>query len=242
MASPVSVVVHGLSGSVGTVNATVEWSVEQVREAILQELKLGIANGRLVLVNGLAKLAPQVLLGSLLSDSKATVLELTLVIHQVPHGFVDFVGCCNGLEQVQPGHLIKRRGVSFAATASAVSSEGFEVKMSGGVRFRPARVDKLFMIGLGGEKEVPADPHEIDFAVYCGVDSCLNIIERGIWRHTTTRKCSPTSLIELRVTDKVDYYLENQLEFSSCLKGQETLYAMASFAHLGGEAMEIQWL
>lgn len=235
----VSITVNGLSGYVCSVEATGGWSVQQVRQAIAQALE--VPESRLVLLNGAERLGAEVRISQILRDPAVTVLTLTLIIHQAPQGPVTFVGCSNGLQLTRPGCL-RKMGEAGGWSATGVSSEGFQVGEGRGLRFRPAQTDRIFMVGLGSQSACPGDHHGIEYGVSCGIGGDLVFCERGASKFKTLRKYTTTSSIEIRVSDRVEFFLDNQLEYVCVLRGQMTLFAMASFYSTAAEAADIEWL
>lgn len=240
MVSPLRVVVNGLAGHLCTMEATTGWTLQQVQEVLLERLSVPLS--RQTMLKETTMLAAEVPLASLLSEDPTTALILTLIILQAPQGLVTFSGCCNGLEQLEPGRLKKTAEASLLWNATAVSSEGFEVGKGKGLRFRPAHADKSLMIGLGASSSPPANFEEIEFAACCYSDGNFEVFERGSCQFTRWRSYTPSSLVELVVTDKIEYFLDGLLHYTSTLTGQDILYAKASFHSPDAEALEIYWL
>lgn len=99
------------------------------------------------------------------------------------------------------------------------------------------------MIGLGSERSVDAlqSFKDIDFAWCSYGNGGLEVVEKGTpllrrWSY------SAPSVMELRITAEVEYWLDGVLQHSSRLGDHRMLHAMASFASPGAEAVEIQWL
>lgn len=157
-------------------------------------------------------------------------------------GPVNFVGLCNGLEQLAPGHLKKTGGVQNNWNATAVSSESLMVGQGRGLRFWPGATNMHFMIGLGGQSSAPADHIGMDYAAYCSGNGSFFVQENGVFKFN---RCpySSTSIVELRVSEtQVEVVLDGAVKYTGQLRGQRALYAMASFNSIGAEALEIQWL
>lgn len=239
----INIHVSGIAGPICTLQGARHWTIQQVQEAICQASGAPITRQSLLM--GTKKLLPQVRIEHLLLDPTATSLQLTMVKSQAPQGFVSFVECYNGLEQLEPGHLRKTGGVAWSWNATAVSKEGFLVGQGHGLRFRPAERTKDFILGLGSVRPPRATylrHRDIDFAFWCCFGGVLDVAEKGVKKFRSHREYSAASVMELRVTDKVEYFLDGQLEYTSELEKQETLWAMASFFDIGAEVFEIRWL
>lgn len=235
MESTVAVEVNGIAGHICTVEAEGKWKIEQVQQSISQKLEVSAKS--LVLLFGTDKLSPEATVGGLLTDPAAASLRLTLVFKQAAQGPVRFHGCCNGLEQPKPGHLRKSGGANGWSNATAMSTESFEVGVGRGIRFHPGQMDRGFLIGL-----FQGDPSRPDFAVYLYGGGSFDILEKGKWQFTSPRRYTATSDVEIRVTDKVEYFLDGQLEFTSALEGQESFFVVADFVSVGAEVQELHWL
>lgn len=81
MASTVHVVVNGLAGPRCTVEASTEWTILQVHEAI--EEKIGVPVDWQKLVKNTEQLNWEVVVGSLISEDSQS-LQLTLLVEEVP--------------------------------------------------------------------------------------------------------------------------------------------------------------
>lgn len=81
VAAAVQIKVNGPGGPRCSVQATTEWTILQVHDAIHEQLKVPVFWQTLLL--GTKKLAWEVAIGSLISEDRKT-LQLTLLVHEVP--------------------------------------------------------------------------------------------------------------------------------------------------------------
>lgn len=82
MISPLTVVVSGLGGPRCTIEASTEWIVSQVQQAICRTLDIPVDWQTLLM--GVDKLEKEVTLGSLISEEVVQPLQLTLVVKEEP--------------------------------------------------------------------------------------------------------------------------------------------------------------
>lgn len=238
MTTPMTLEVSGLGGPICTLEVMSNWTVGQVQATICG--KMALLPSQLVLLEGTERLLPEVTVGSLAKDFRAS-LKLGAVVHQAPQGPVDFISCSKGLKQLRPGHLRKYNG-EYKWDATAVSAEGFQVGHGRGVRFRPLSAQKSFILGLSGQNFAAPYFSVADYAVHCYKGGGFQVLERGADKYTSERSVADGSLIEIRVSDRVDYFLDGELEYSSALEGQTLLFCTVCFFSVLTEVAEIQWL
>lgn len=167
-----------------------------------------------------------------------------------PHGtedaclarYVDFVpDFYNNLEQLAPGHLRKGGGASDHIN-TVVSTESILVASGGGLRFVPGQDDKGLGLGLNGSSGVPESRYGIDYLAYCNkFHNQLLVYENG--EQKFSGRYDAYSTVDLWVTAAgVEVWVDGERLYTGQLRGQERLYAVATFSHVGGEAVAIEWL
>lgn len=80
-ASPLTVVVNGIGGPRCTLEASTEWTILMVHEAILEKINVPVDWQKLI--HGTEEVAWEVILSSLMVN-KSVTLQLTLVVEEVP--------------------------------------------------------------------------------------------------------------------------------------------------------------
>lgn len=82
MATPVQIAVNGLAGLRCTLEASTEWTILQVHEAIEGQIRIPV--DWQTLVKDTEKLAWEVPVASLISDKPSETLQLTLLVEEAP--------------------------------------------------------------------------------------------------------------------------------------------------------------
>lgn len=237
----VQIFVNGFEGPRCTVEASTEWTVRQVQQAICEKLNIPVEGQ--TLIKEREKLFSEATVGSLLPDEAVSSLQLLLVVQEVRP--INFVGLRHGLEQIAPGRLQGFGRGAFGMLTTAVSSDGLVVGEGRGLRFRPGTTDKNFFLGLGTRSSAPEDFSEIDHAVCCGADGRFCVYESGAKKFDGGGgSYTAISQVELLVhADRVEFFVGGLLKHISQRRcATECLFAMADFVDAGAEALEIQWL